>query len=331
MAPVLDFCISMLLIFFLLSIVVSGLTEFWSSRIGKNSRSTLLFESLLKVFNDPNNRNFAEAIYRHPLVENSKPTENDLPAYLDSKTISQTLIEVILRDQFPYQIQYDSEGRPKVIEPNLESIDILSLFTKSINELKPSDLKTMLQSFILGSKSIEEVKPKIEYWYNSYMDRVSGWYKRRLKVSLFFSALLVTIFINADLFRISKALWNDQELRSALVEQAIQVTNDSTFLHEMEGMTPEEKKEYVDEIYSELKLKSLPIGWVSELPDKESNFFELISYNCEKYASFSTVFGWILMAFALHLGAQFWFDALVKLVNIRGAGVKPEGSKTIAT
>lgn len=323
MPPVLEFTISIVLIFLLLSMVVSGLTEYWNSRVGKNSRSSLLFESLLKVFNDPHNRNFTEALYRHPLIENSKPTENDLPAYLDAKTISQAVIEVIIRDQVPYQIQYDKDGRPKVIEPDIESLDTFELFKKSVSQLKPSDLKSMLQSFLHGSGDLEELKPKIESWYNSYMDRVSGWYKKRMKKPLFITALLVTVFINADLFRISKAVWTDDELRNSLVEQAVQLAQDSTSVSRFENLTPDEKKKTADEIYADLRLKNLPLGWTSELPDKQAGIRQLIEYNCSKYLEPSTFFGWFLMAFALHMGAPFWFEALVKLINIRGAGVKP--------
>lgn len=324
MPPVLEFTISIVLIFLLLSMVVSGLTEYWNSRVGKNSRSSLLFESLLKVFNDPHNRNFTEALYRHPLIENSKPTENDLPAYLDAKTISQAVIEVIIRDQVPYQIQYDTEGRPKVIEPDIESLDTFMLFKNSVAQLKPSDLKSMLQSFLHGSSSLDELKPKIELWYNSYMDRVSGWYKKRMKKPLFITALLVTVFINADLFRISKAVWTDDELRNSLVEQAVQLSRDSTYVAQMANKKPEEQKKTAKEIYADLRLKNLPLGWTSELPDDEKGILKLIEHNYRKFLRQpSTFFGWFLMAFALHMGAPFWFEALVKLVNIRGAGVKP--------
>lgn len=323
MPPVLEFAISIVLIFLLLSMVVSGLTEYWNSRVGKNSRSSLLFESLLKVFNDPHNRNFTEALYRHPLIENSKPTENDLPAYLDAKTISQAVIEVIIRDQVPYQIQYDTDGRPMVIEPDIESLDTFILFKNSVAQLKPSDLKSMLQSFLHGSADLEELKPKIETWYNSYMDRVSGWYKKRMKKPLFITALLVTVFINADLFRISKAVWTDDVLRNSLVQQAVQIAQDSSFVAEMKNKSPEGRKEYVDSLYTNLKLKNLPIGWTSEVPKTEPDNTSLIEYNFRTHFGLSTFFGWLLMAFALHMGAPFWFEALVKLINIRGAGVKP--------
>jgi hypothetical protein len=37
----------------------------------------------------------------------------------------------------------------------------------------------------------------------------------------------------------------------------------------------------------------------------------------------SSVFGWLLLALAVSLGATFWFDLLNKMINLRNAGVKP--------
>jgi hypothetical protein len=34
--------------------------------------------------------------------------------------------------------------------------------------------------------------------------------------------------------------------------------------------------------------------------------------------------GWIITAFAVTLGAPFWFDVLNKFINIRSSGIKPK-------
>jgi hypothetical protein len=39
------------------------------------------------------------------------------------------------------------------------------------------------------------------------------------------------------------------------------------------------------------------------------------------------IFGLLISAFAVSLGAPFWFDLLSKFVNIRGAGVPPAKPK----
>ncbi len=42
----------------------------------------------------------------------------------------------------------------------------------------------------------------------------------------------------------------------------------------------------------------------------------------------AVVLGWIVTAFAISLGAQFWFDALGKVLNLRATGVKPSTTPT---
>jgi len=40
--------------------------------------------------------------------------------------------------------------------------------------------------------------------------------------------------------------------------------------------------------------------------------------------------GWLLTAFAISLGSAFWFDLLNRLIQLRGAGAKPEDSNSNA-
>jgi len=322
MPQLIEFALSIIILFFMLSIIVSSLTEYWNSRIGKNFRSGFLYQALLKMLNDEQNRNFAEPLYRHPLIEKSKPNENDLPAYIDSKNISTVLIEIIIKHHQPYTITYDMEGKPQVQDPGFRQNNTFELFKTAVDDLHTSDLKILLQSFLHHSGDLEELKQQIANWFNSYMDRVSGWYKRRLRKSLLFTGLIVSITLNADFFRISQSLWSNTEMRKELAGQALSLSRESSTT---------DKNALMDKLSAQIELNSFPIGWKSQVPQayksekNESNnsVWELIKFNWNLYVSWSTVLGWFIMAFALHLGAQFWFEALIKLINIRGAGVKP--------
>ncbi len=63
-----------------------------------------------------------------------------------------------------------------------------------------------------------------------------------------------------------------------------------------------------------------------KLPPEESALYNYIQHR--NTPMFSTVFLWFIGVFisgyALSFGAPFWFEVLVKLINIRRAGVKPE-------
>jgi hypothetical protein len=49
-------------------------------------------------------------------------------------------------------------------------------------------------------------------------------------------------------------------------------------------------------------------------------------YAPNQQGNWETFFGWLITALAVMLGAPFWFDLLSKLIKLRGAGTKIEGS-----
>jgi hypothetical protein len=65
-----------------------------------------------------------------------------------------------------------------------------------------------------------KARQNIEDWFNSSMDRVSGWYKRRAQVMLLIIGLIVTMGINADSIIVGKRLASDRALRETVVAAA---------------------------------------------------------------------------------------------------------------
>lgn len=53
-------------------------------------------------------------------------------------------------------------------------------------------------------------------------------------------------------------------------------------------------------------------------------------YSPNQAGGWETFFGWIITAFAIMLGAPFWFDLLGKLTSLRGTGVKANSSESSA-
>jgi hypothetical protein len=54
-------------------------------------------------------------------------------------------------------------------------------------------------------------------------------------------------------------------------------------------------------------------------------------YSPKQSGGWETFFGWIITAFAISLGAPFWFDLLNKIVKIRGGGTKITSEPSVAT
>jgi hypothetical protein len=159
--------------------------------------------------------------------------------------------------------------------------------------------KTLTNLLDEAQHDVERLKTQIEIWFNNGMDRASGWYKRKTQWIQFFIGLTLVILLNIDSVHIGRALFAvNSPLRASLVESA------KSFVAQPGGPN-KSMKDAVDAISS----ASLPIGW-SEVPKPDQ---------------WPTVIvGWLITAFAVSLGAPFWFDLLNKFVNIRASGKAPE-------
>jgi hypothetical protein len=178
--------------------------------------------------------------------------------------------------------------------------------TRTLADLKtglanlPGPLQRTLTTLLEESQDdVERLKKQIEIWFNNGMDRASGWYKRKTQWLQFFLGLSIVIVLNIDSVHIGRALWAvNSPLRASLVESA------KSFVAQPGG-TNRPMKDVVDAIST----ASLPIGW-SEFPKPDQ---------------WPTVIvGWLITAFAVSLGAPFWFDLLNKFVNVRASGKAPE-------
>jgi hypothetical protein len=67
---------------------------------------------------------------------------------------------------------------------------------------------------------VAKARENIEGWFNTSMDRVSSWYKRRTQVVILILGLFVAIAVNADSITLVKRLSTDRALRESLVSAA---------------------------------------------------------------------------------------------------------------
>src|SRR5437762_6267084 len=141
---------------------------------------------------------------------------------------------------------------------------------------------------------VERLKTQIEIWFNNGMDRASGWYKRKTQWIQFFLGLSLVILLNIDSVHIGRTLFAvNSPLRASLVEKA---------KSSVAQLEPKDAVQAISTI-------SLPIGW-SEFPKRDQWL--------------TMILGWLITAFAVSLGAPFWFDLLNKFVNVRASGKAPE-------
>jgi cytoskeletal protein RodZ len=193
-SDVLDIVVGMVFIFLLLSLICSAVKEFIETLVKHRAKD--LERGIRELIGDPDNTtDFVANIYNHALVNSlyrgtySEKSKGCLPSYIPSANFAIAVMDLIKNP--PAGIK---------LPPNVKA-------AYDIFEQRAAGNAATLQA------SLEE-------WFNTGMDRVSGWYKRRSQWILLTLGLMVAVVINADTISIAQRLSNDASLRKGLVAMA---------------------------------------------------------------------------------------------------------------
>ncbi|WKN30557.1 hypothetical protein PZB74_16450 [Porifericola rhodea] len=298
---VLEVVIGLIFVYLLLSLLATTLNEIimnWLYSRGKNLKIAL--ETML---NDEEGGDvLCEQFFEHPLVRKLRRKEKgSFPAYISNQYFSKVLIELL----------YPKEGG---------NIDKLR---KGIEGLPEGKTKKVLRSFLLDAEgNLDKFKANLEVWYEEIMLQATAWYKRRVQIILFFLGLSISVVFNADTFRIAQKLSFDPDSRAQVIAQA------DSFIAKYDSLnTGVVEKEEIDTmrrqvyqlVHEEIEMSSsaLGMGW------KETKYKRLWLWGIPLPGVLRAVPGWLITAFAITLGAPFWFDLLKRLMSVRADGRKP--------
>lgn len=172
------------------------------------------------------------------------------------------------------------------------------------------------------------LRREVENWYDSAMDRASGWFKKRTQRNLFLLGLASAVLLNINAISIAQFL-NANDAQRQLVIGVAQARIDGAAptgaLSEKTGALSEKE---AAELHEKLAQIGLPIGWTA------STVHWMWPWHYDPKASCLTLFaplptillvltGWLITALATMLGAPFWFDLLNRMMVIRST-VKPK-------
>ncbi len=319
----LDVAIGIVFIYLLISLICSAINEIIEAILKKRAKD--LERGIRELLNDhasslepgQQQSNIATLLYKHPLVTglfkgSYKLGSSNLPSYIPARNFALALMELTTSGKLSNtgtataNAATANAAAGSQAEPPVLSIESLKATIATISDPKVRQaLNVMVQ---MAGNDINKVRENIEDWYNSSMDRVSGWYKRRVQTITLIVGFLLTAGINADTIAIFKSLSADPALRSAMVT-SVQKYNER-------GIPPgstESPEVVLRNSMDELQQLTLPIGWAVENP---------LSVPVNGWDWLVKVLGWIITAMAISLGAPFWFDVLNKFMVVR-ATVKP--------
>jgi len=282
---ILDTAIGLVFVYLLLSLTCTALNEWIAGMLSRRSKT--LYEGIKTLLEDPKKPTLLADFYAHPLVQDLHHADK-MPAYVEPRTFSLVLLDLLVPSD---------PGASRTMASVRQAVANL-----------PADSTTRKTLSILldqAGDSLLKLEQDMEAWFNGAMDRVSGWYKQRTQVIVLTIAALLSIATNADTFAIATALANNSALREAVIAQA------KTY---METAKPSEatpaNQPTVNERIAPLQQLGIPLGWKSR-PSNPNDWWNKIA-------------GLALTAFAVSLGAPFWFDLLNRFMNIRAGGKSPD-------
>jgi hypothetical protein len=313
-SAILDVAIGLILVFLLLSLICSAIREAIAGISG--SRAKTLSRGVRELLrNDPV---LVRAFYEHPQIWSLYQGEYDdavvkrnrflpfyttkLPSYIPARSFAMALLDMAARGRNANSaLQASPEANVLTVQAVRQNIGNLG---------NPFVQRLVLTAVDNSQGDIDKAALNIQAWFDAAMDRVSGWYKRRTQAVLFAIGVALTILMDVDTVRIAKQLYKDPARREAAVAMA-------------SGITQENRPDSLNvarQAYARLDSLGLPVAW----PNIKVTGFWPDSGQWKPIFNHAgrSFFGWLLTAFAISLGAPFWFDSLNKFMVIRST-VKP--------
>jgi hypothetical protein len=230
---ILDVAIGMIFVYLLLSLMCSAANEM--IELWLKNRASDLEKGLRELLQDPSGNGLVKKVYDHPLISGLYKGVYDpatkgqikrllgrvnLPSYIPARTFALALLDTTL------PAEADTAGgtaraTPTTTPEPQETRDAFDKLRTNISTLGNAEVEKALMALVdAADKDVSKARENIEKWFDSSMDRVSGWYKRRSQVIVFVIGLFVTIGVNADSVLVAKRLSADKSLRESLVSAA---------------------------------------------------------------------------------------------------------------
>jgi hypothetical protein len=297
-SSILEVGIGLVICFLGVSIIASGITDY----IGRfmDLRANSLLTGLKALLNDDGMKDLALAVYNHGGANPHGDGKATSAKNLSSKPSSMDPI------QFANAM-----------------IDILGVAGKNLNDMQAAiDARvqdTQLNPMIKGmavraNGDITKFRTEVSDWFDHGMDHLSRDYKRWSQWVSMAIALVMAAGLNIDSLYIGKTLWQQAHANT------LSVTVDPKLaVDEKSGAA-----------LASLRLANLPIGWDApnaaaipagsscSVPANGSTCALLKSVFCLHGGWLLALIGWAITALATMFGAPFWYDALNRLVPLRG-------------
>src|SRR5579862_8045795 len=183
-SEILEVAVGMVFIYLLLSLICSAVNELIERQL--KNRAKDLEGGLRELLNDPQGNDLVKKLYDHGMISSlfkgkydPQGSKGNLPSYIPARNFSLALLNIIV--------------------PDGSNSGTLDPIKKAVGDMQNVQVKTALAAMVDDAgNDLAKFRASIEAWFNSTMDRVSGWYKRRSQLIIFTAGLLVALLLNVN-------------------------------------------------------------------------------------------------------------------------------------
>jgi len=315
-STVLDIGIGLVLIYFLLSLICSTVNEGISNFCGLRAAS--LKEGLDNLLGS----DLAEKIYDHHLVkglvQKDALTWKRRPSYIPTRTFVMAALNSLNGQNFP------------------ATVDEVRLAIQA--EVKDEGVQRALLALVDDARGdFDKMKNNLGVWFDHSMDRVSGWYRRRIQSYILIIAIFISFGLGVDTLALARFLRADSTLRESLVAVAKSEIEKAPAPAPVPSAQPNAAQnlkksaadlEALQTQFFNLDIPRYPIYYFN---DRVKDWQAAAGAHPPMPGILAVLWFWlwqhalgfVITSVALSLGAPFWFDLLNKLVSLRSTGQKP--------
>lgn len=326
---ILNVVIGLVFVFFVCSLAVSGMNEV--VRKALNTRSKVLWNSIERILsedeklpqetdaaradsnetvskmtapvsipaaptrstvNDPDAGSLFDRFFNHPVIGRLDPAQlgkRSKITNLPPADFARVLVDIVTPE--------DPDGNK--LYDDLE---------QGINELPPVLRKQFQQLFVEAKQDVLQFRTAVEGWFDSSMDRVSDWYKKRTRWAMFGYGVIVAVAFNVSAIQVVGELYENDVVRQTVVDlaavEAAQADADVAACAD---------RQCVEEKISSLVDTGLPVLW----RDCDAGDGYTACGFETGWDWVASIAGWMFTAAALSVGASFWFALLKKAFRVR--------------
>ncbi len=335
----LDVFIGLVTIYSMFGMICTAMVE--SVNTALNMRSKKLEEGLEEFFYENGSSlkegHFLKEFYAHPLIQSLSKGVDGKPSYIPAETVG--IVVHSLLSSMPDKDKNLSE----MIQEKFSALGSESRIARLFIELAGE-----------AQNDVETFRKLIETHFDQSMERVSGWFKRHTQQVSLLVALFLSFALNIDSVSMVNELSRNDQVRVQMIgvaqahvddmlaqRQALQaacpsVTADNNAsasctpaqLSELKALNAQldKTRESLGQTLDTVGGAGLPLGWQLPAgwgwPELRDHLKAPEHWNW--VALLSKFFGLLVSAFAISLGAPFWFDLLQRFMQVRTALVPGE-------